>query len=69
MLAPSNSEVMPFALSGGAALWDLLEKRCALSELVSTLTRDGVTDQVEGIPLLRLLEDLHRAGVIDRSES
>lgn len=64
VLAPVNGEDQPFALTGGARLWDLLSEPRSLDELTGALGAEGEPQALED-----LLLSLWQAHVVEQVEA
>lgn len=64
VLAPVDGEDQPFALTGGARLWDLLSEPRALDELTGALGAEGEPQAME-----ELLISLCQARVVEQVEA
>jgi hypothetical protein len=60
----SSGRAEPFALAGGARLWDLLGQPLRIDELLAALSVENEPHSEKD--LARLLEDLAEAGAVDR---
>ena len=69
VLLPSESDLDPFALAGGAELWSLLRERRDLSALIASLYPGVQSSETRRDELLLLLSDLERTGAVEVTES
>jgi hypothetical protein len=64
VVVAADGDAEPFAISGGARLWDLLEEPRQLDELAAALGGSAAKEE-----LASLLASLVTGGVIDRVDS